>query len=83
MRAVAQAHVRTGLPITVHTCAVARTGLVAQEILRREGVDLATVVIGHSGDTDDQDYLHRSSTTVRTSAWTASVSTSCCRATGA
>ncbi|MFJ2395661.1 hypothetical protein ACIOTI_23270 [Streptomyces sp. NPDC087843] len=59
MRAVAQAHVRTGLPITVHTCAVARTGLVAQEILRREGVDLATVVIGHSGDTDDQDYLHR------------------------
>ncbi|MEU0037256.1 hypothetical protein [Streptomyces sp. NPDC006333] len=59
MRAVAQAHVRTGLPITVHTCAVARTGLVAQEILRREGVDLATVVIGHSGDTDDQDHLHR------------------------
>ncbi|MER5408688.1 phosphotriesterase-related protein [Streptomyces sp. NPDC002769] len=59
MRAVAQAHVRTGAPITVHTDAVARTGLVAQEILRSEGVDLGAVVIGHSGDTDDLDYLHR------------------------
>ncbi|MCX4579065.1 phosphotriesterase-related protein [Streptomyces sp. NBC_01571] len=59
MRAVAQAHVRTGAPITVHTDAVARAGLVAQEILRSEGVDLGAVVIGHSGDTDDLDYLHR------------------------
>ncbi|MFD8422713.1 phosphotriesterase [Streptomyces sp. NPDC059466] len=58
MRAVAQAHLRTGAPITVHTNAVARTGLVAQEILRGEGVDLAAVVVGHSGDTDDLDYLH-------------------------
>lgn len=59
LRAVAQAHVRTGAPITVHTNAVARTGLVAQEILRGEGVDLGAVVIGHSGDTDDLDYLRR------------------------
>ncbi|MFD9001537.1 phosphotriesterase [Streptomyces sp. NPDC059582] len=58
MRAVAQAHLRTGAPITVHTNAIARTGLVAQEILRSEGVDLAAVVIGHSGDTNDLDYLH-------------------------
>jgi len=57
MRAVAQAHVRTGAPITVHTNPVARTGLVAQEIFRSEGVDLGAVVVGHSGDTADVDYL--------------------------
>jgi phosphotriesterase-related protein len=59
MRAVAQAHLRTGAPITVHTNATARTGLVAQQILRSEGVDLSAVVIGHSGDTTDLDYLHQ------------------------
>ncbi|WP_019073044.1 phosphotriesterase family protein [Streptomyces hokutonensis] len=57
MRAVAQAHLRTGAPITVHTSAVARTGLDAQRVLREEGVDLGAVVIGHSGDTADLDYL--------------------------
>ncbi|MFD8719880.1 hypothetical protein ACFV2H_18145 [Streptomyces sp. NPDC059629] len=36
LRAVARAQLRTGAPITVHTNAVARTGLVAQEILRSE-----------------------------------------------
>jgi phosphotriesterase-related protein len=59
MRATAQAHLRTGAPITVHTNATARTGLAAQEVLRSEGVDLGAVVIGHSGDTDDLDYLRR------------------------
>ncbi|MFJ5264792.1 phosphotriesterase [Streptomyces sp. NPDC088387] len=59
MRAVAQAHLRTGAPITVHTSARAGTGLVAQDVLRSEGVDLGAVVIGHSGDTADLDYLHR------------------------
>lgn len=59
MRAVAQAHLRTGAPITVHTSAHAQTGLTAQEILRSEGVDLGAVVIGHSGDTSEPDYLHR------------------------
>jgi len=57
MRAVAQAHVRTGAPITVHTNPGARTGLITQEVLRSEGVDLGAVVIGHSGDTADLDYL--------------------------
>lgn len=59
MRATAQAHVRTGAPITVHTNPVAGTGLIAQEVLRGEGVDLGAVVIGHSGDTTDLDYLRR------------------------
>lgn len=57
MRAVGQAHVRTGAPITVHTNPHTRSGLVAQRVLREEGVDLTKVVIGHSGDSTDLDYL--------------------------
>ncbi|WP_019808351.1 phosphotriesterase family protein [Saccharomonospora halophila] len=57
--AVAEAHKRTGAPITVHTSAVHRTGLVAQDVLAREGVDLNRVVLGHSGDTTDRDYLRK------------------------
>lgn len=59
LKAVAEAHKRTGVPITVHTSAPHRTGLVAQEVLRDEGVDLGQVVVGHSGDSDDLDYLRR------------------------
>lgn len=58
MVAVAEAHKRTGVPITVHTSPGHRTGLVAQDVLRREGVDLRRVVVGHSGDTADLGYLH-------------------------
>ena len=57
MRAVAQAHVRTGAPITVHTNVHNRSGLDAQRVLREEGADLTKVVIGHSGDSTDLDYL--------------------------
>ncbi|WP_433557093.1 phosphotriesterase family protein [Pseudonocardia xinjiangensis] len=57
MTAVAEAHKRTGVPITTHTSSPLRTGLVMQEVLGREGVDLGRVVIGHSGDTTDLDYL--------------------------
>ena len=57
MRAVAQAHVRTGVPITVHTNVHNRSGLEAQRVLREEGADLTKVVIGHSGDSTDLDYL--------------------------
>lgn len=57
MRAVGQASVRTGAPITVHTNAHTRSGLVAQRVLGEEGADLSKVVIGHSGDTTDVDYL--------------------------
>lgn len=57
MRAVGQAHVHTGAPITVHTNPHTRSGLVAQRVLREEGVDLTKVVIGHSGDSTDLDYL--------------------------
>ncbi|CCF62274.1 phosphotriesterase family protein [Nocardia cyriacigeorgica] len=57
MRAVARAHVETGAPITVHTNPHTRSGLVAQKILAEEGADLTKVVIGHSGDSTDLDYL--------------------------
>jgi len=57
LRAVGQTHVETGTPITVHTSAALQTGLIAQRILREEGVDLTKVVIGHCGDTTDLDYL--------------------------
>ncbi|WP_328806348.1 phosphotriesterase family protein [Streptacidiphilus fuscans] len=59
MRAVARAHLITGAPIMVHTSAAHRTGLVAQDVLREEGVDLGAVVLGHSGDTADVDYVRR------------------------
>lgn len=57
MRAVGQAQVETGVPITVHTSPGTQSGLVAQKVLAEEGVDLSKVVIGHSGDSTDLDYL--------------------------
>ncbi len=59
LAAVAETHHRTGVPITVHTNPKNETGLVAQKVLRDRGVDLSQVVIGHSGDTTDLDYLRR------------------------
>jgi phosphotriesterase-related protein len=57
LRAVAQAHRQTGAPISTHTHAATRRGLEQQRIFAEEGVDLTRVVIGHSGDTTDIDYL--------------------------
>ncbi|OBI76536.1 phosphotriesterase [Mycobacterium sp. E740] len=57
LRAVAQAHRETGVPISTHTHAATKRGLDQQRIFAEEGVDLTRVVIGHSGDTTDLDYL--------------------------
>ncbi len=57
LRAVARAHRATGVPISTHTDALSRRGLDQQRIFAQEGVDLSRVVIGHSGDTTDVDYL--------------------------
>lgn len=57
MRAVGRTSVQTGAPITVHTNVHNQSGLVAQRVLAEEGVDLTKVVIGHSGDSTDLDYL--------------------------
>jgi phosphotriesterase-related protein len=55
--AVARTHVDTGVPITVHTSGPAQTGRLAVDLFRKDGVDLAKVVIGHAGDSNDLDYL--------------------------
>ncbi|HXG42138.1 MAG TPA: phosphotriesterase-related protein [Dehalococcoidia bacterium] len=57
LRAAARAHLQTGVPISTHTHSWTRRGLDQQRIFKEEGVDLSRVVIGHSGDTDDYDYL--------------------------
>jgi len=57
MRAVARAHLLTGAPIIIHTSAAHQTGLVAQDVFRSEGVDPGALVLAHSGDTDDLDYV--------------------------
>jgi phosphotriesterase-related protein len=59
IRSVAYAHRATGTPIMVHTSPANRSGELVQDLLADEGVDLGTVIIGHSGDTDDIDYLER------------------------
>jgi phosphotriesterase-related protein len=56
-RAVAYAHRETGAPITVHTNAAEQTGRWVLDLFRTENVDLTKVVVGHSGDTGDLDYL--------------------------
>jgi phosphotriesterase-related protein len=57
LRAVARAHLQTGVPISTHTHPATRRGLEQQDVFEAEGVDLTRVVIGHSGDTDDLGYL--------------------------
>jgi phosphotriesterase-related protein len=58
MRAVAQTHLRTGTPITVHTHPGSRSGLVVKRIMcDEEGVDPSKVVLGHTGDSSDAEHL--------------------------
>ncbi len=57
LRMAARLHRATGVPISTHTDVHTRTGLAQQEVFAEEGVDLARVVIGHCGDSDDLAYL--------------------------
>lgn len=57
LRAVAQVHRRTGVPITTHTQAHTHRGRDQQRVFKEEGVDLTRVIIGHCGDTSELDYL--------------------------
>ncbi len=59
IRAVARAHLKTGVPIVTHSNPRNMSGLLQQDIFEQEGVDLRAVQIGHSGDTDNIDYLVR------------------------
>jgi len=55
--AVASVHLRTGAPICTHAHAPSQRGLDQQRLLAGRGVDLGRVVIGHSNETTDLDYL--------------------------
>jgi phosphotriesterase-related protein len=57
IRAVAKTHLKTDVPIMTHSHAKSKRGLDQQRILREEGVDLTRVLIGHSNETTDVDYL--------------------------
>ena len=59
LRAGARAHRRTGVPISTHSDVSTESGLAQQDVFDSEGVDLTRVVIGHSGDSTDTDYLRR------------------------
>jgi phosphotriesterase-related protein len=55
--AAARTHARTGVPVSTHSDAANRTGLDQQRWFLDHGVDPASLVIGHSGDSADLDYL--------------------------
>jgi phosphotriesterase-related protein len=55
--AVASVHQRTGAPICTHAHAPSKRGLAQQRVLAGRGVDLGRVMIGHSNETADLDYL--------------------------
>ena len=57
LRAAAQVHRETGVPICTHSQPANRTGLDQIALFRDAGVDLGRVVIGHSDDAEDIDYL--------------------------
>ena len=56
-RAVARAHIETGLPIMVHSFPTGHVARQQIKIFKEEGVDLTRVKIDHSNDTTDIEYL--------------------------
>jgi phosphotriesterase-related protein len=56
-RAASLAHHETGAPISTHTHAGSRSGSVLQQLLESCGVEPDRLIIGHSGDSEDLDYL--------------------------
>ena len=57
MTAAAQVHGETGVPVTTHSNPHLRNGLDQVAFLTKHGVAPDHVVVGHSGDSDDRDYL--------------------------
>jgi phosphotriesterase-related protein len=58
-RAIANVHVRTGTVICTHSHALTKRGLDQQRIFKEHGVELGRVMIGHSNETTDLDYLEQ------------------------
>jgi phosphotriesterase-related protein len=59
MDAAAAAHRETGVPITTHSHPASRNGLLQQAYLTERGVSADRIIIGHSGDSEDVDYLRQ------------------------
>jgi phosphotriesterase-related protein len=57
MTAAAVAHRQTSVSITTHSRPAVRNGLAQQAFLVAQGVRPDRIVIGHSGDSEDLDYL--------------------------
>lgn len=57
LTAVGRVAARHQLPIFCHHDVKARSGMEILDIFEKSGVDLSRVILGHSGDTDDRDYL--------------------------
>ncbi|RWR12624.1 phosphotriesterase [Siminovitchia fortis] len=58
-RAVARAQKNTGVPIMTHSHPASGNGLKQLEIFIEEGVNPKSIMIGHTGDTDNLDYIHQ------------------------
>jgi phosphotriesterase-related protein len=70
LRAAARASKATGIPVTTHTYAVGRGGEKQAEIFASEGLNPASVCLGHCDESDDLDYLTGLAKRGYTSAWT-------------
>lgn len=57
LRAVSRAHLKTGVPIMLHSYSPGQIGRQQLPILKEEGVDLKMVKVDHSNDTVDLEYL--------------------------
>lgn len=57
LRGVARAHVKTDVPIVLHSYSPGQIGRQQLAILKEEGVDLTRVKMDHSNDTTDVEYL--------------------------
>lgn len=59
IRAAAVAQLETGVPISTHSKVAVRNGLVQQKFFTELGVSPDRLIIGHSGDSTDLDYLRQ------------------------
>jgi len=57
LRGVARAHLKTRVPIMLHSYSPGQVGRQQLDILKEEGVDLRRVKMDHSNDTTDVEYL--------------------------
>lgn len=57
LRGIARAHLKTGVPIVLHSYSPGEVGRHQLKILTEEGVSLNRVKMDHSNDTTDVDYL--------------------------